>query len=178
MGRRIAPAFLLVVLWAWAATPAQAALGEIYTDYRQTGLVNGCQRSPAELREALTSIPADIQAYDPGYAEALNAALAERGAGCEGEEEVDHIPTGAEEAVDGSPSPRPPLIAAAPAPAGEEEASGSVALILAVAFGAGLIAVMTLAAPAPRRRDSSSRWGRMRGRLSDVLFVARRRLRG
>ena len=176
MAARLGLLLLAAALCGWAAAPAGAQLGEIYETYREQGIVNGCDHPPEELRDALASIPADIQAYDPGFGEALNAALSQRSAGCE-TETLDHVPRGVDEAVDGSAAPQSPLIAAGAPPAGEDDGSGVVALVLALALGAGLITVIALTGPRHPRRGRS-RLGGAAVWLNDLLFVLRQRLRG
>ena len=56
-----------------------------YDEYRATGVVQGCDYSAEELRAALDDIPPDIRAYDPGFADALNAALEQGAAACSGD---------------------------------------------------------------------------------------------
>lgn len=164
-----------------AAGSVTAAPEDIYDTYREDGLISGCSYSAADLREALATIPADVRAYDPGFADAVGLALEQRAGGCEGSPDGDGDAEagGAVSADDGSPGPAAPL-SDPPAAAPEDRDGGGVpALVLAVAgLGAGLL---VLGAMPPGRRGRPSRRVRLLAepfhRLGDRAWVARHRLR-
>jgi hypothetical protein len=124
--------------------PAAAAadLDRLYDEYRSTGVIRGCAYSPAELRRGLAEMPVDIRAYDPGFGDALNAALEQRAACGAIAGLVKGGPAGADgsAAADGSPGPaRPPPAAVTGAlPAGDAEGAGlqSAGLVIAAVLGA------------------------------------------
>jgi hypothetical protein len=64
------------------AAPAWGDFQTLYDDYRADGVLNGCAFSSGELSSGLTDIPADVREYDPGFAEAINAALEQAASGC------------------------------------------------------------------------------------------------
>jgi hypothetical protein len=144
-------AFLL-----WATLPlvlalslpalAPAALEDLYEEYLTLGGVRGCAHSEAELEDALKDIPADIRAYDPGFAAALTAGLERRAAGCAAEEErfetLVPLLSGTTEADDGSPGPAGATAAGRPSP--PRSAGGSGGSWVAVLFGALGLAVAAL----------------------------------
>jgi hypothetical protein len=76
----------LAALIAGAALllPATAAadVQTLFDDYRADNVIDGCAQSPAELSAALGEIPADVRVYDPGFADALNAALEQAATVC------------------------------------------------------------------------------------------------
>lgn len=168
-----------VACLAATTTPADAAprFRALYDEYLRSGQISGCAHSEAELESALTSIPADIQAYDPAFSDALNAALEDRAAGCSAPSLGSGGNAGAT-ASDGSPGPPPVTVPRAPAPV----PSGPSALPLELLFlgglaAAGLLTAVVLSSRWGRRRGSRPRPGAVRGFLADVAFVARRRLR-
>ena len=149
-----------IVLAALALVlPAVAAAGsrELYEEYRRGGAIDGCAHGSGELSAALSGVPADIKAYDPGFADALNVALERRAAGCRGDAAaadplVPVAVAGTRRASDGSPGPRDPPTPAAPAAAefaAEEFPVG--ALLVAIGAAAALLA-------------GSLAWGRGGGR--------------
>jgi hypothetical protein len=169
-----------VACLAAATTPAAAAprFRALYDEYLRSGVISGCAHSEAELESALTSIPADIRAYDPAFSDALNSALEDRVAGCSGPAPEPAAGSAGVTASDGSPGPPPVAVpkAAAPAP------SGPSALPLELLFlgglaAAALLTVVVLSSRWGRRRGRPPRPGAVRGFLADVAFVARRRLR-
>src|SRR3954470_6285864 len=85
----------------------------LYDEYLHTHAVNGCAHGEGELQAALTSIPADVEAYDPGFADALNTALESRTAGCE--PRLPSVGGAVRPAADGSPGP--PVFIPPPSPA-------------------------------------------------------------
>jgi hypothetical protein len=169
-----------VACLAATTTPADAAprFRALYDEYLRSGQISGCAHSEAELESALTSIPADIQAYDPAFSDALNAALEDRAAGCSAPPSPGSGGTAGATASDGSPGPPPVTVPPAPAPA----PSGPSALPLELLFlgglaVAGLLTAVVLSSHWGRRHGSRPRAGAVRGFLADVAFVARRRLR-
>lgn len=112
--RRRFLATLLLALLATVAAPARAAQPpaadflQLYDEYQRSGAIGGCSYRAADLRAALAEIPADIEAYDPGFADALSAGLEQRAAGCEEALSSPGPPAaaaGAVVAADGSPGP-------------------------------------------------------------------------
>ena len=90
------------------APPAWADFQTLYDDYRADGSINGCAFSSGELSSGLTDIPADVREYDPGFAEAINAALEQAAIGC-GEAPAEAAAIKNEiTADDGSPGPAVP----------------------------------------------------------------------
>src|SRR5437867_5511587 len=67
------------------ASPAPAVGGssfsQLYQDYGSDGQIQNCDYSKGDLRNTAANIPPDVQAYDPGFSDSLNQALA---AGCGG----------------------------------------------------------------------------------------------
>jgi hypothetical protein len=127
------------------AFPSAAAAGssELYEEYRRSGVIDGCAHGTGELSEALSGVPADIKAYDPGFADALNVALERRAAGCRGVAAADPLVpvavAGTRRAADGSPGPRDPRAAAAPAAAefgAEEFPVGTLFVVIGAAAAA------------------------------------------
>lgn len=107
--RRIAIALAACCLLPLSAAPAGAASDDLYDEYLTKGFIPGCKHSEAELQAGLTSVPADIQAYDPGFSQALSGALDIRASGCGGVS-VTIPPAGGRGtaiARDGSPGPSP-----------------------------------------------------------------------
>jgi hypothetical protein len=93
-----------------SAAPASAQVSSLYEEYLATGAVSGCTHPPGEIANAMKDIPADIRAYDPGFADALNTALEERASGCAAiQEQANNVllpaTTGTVTAPDGSPGP-------------------------------------------------------------------------
>jgi hypothetical protein len=112
---RIRPSLIAAVaIAALLAGPVGAAaqFERLYSEYRQSGgRIDACAHSTEELTGALGEIPADIQAYDPEFADALNRALDRRIAGCGGEAGNEQGPEdgrGTVVAGDGSPGPTTP----------------------------------------------------------------------
>ena len=155
--RRVALLAFLACLGA--AVPAHAAgVQTLYDEYLSVGAVSGCGHTSGELESALSSIPADIVAYDPGFEQALNAALEQRASGCNRvSEQADELRSdylgGAISAPDGSPGPPPaPLRSAlSPPPAPETPGSPIVAIPLAVGIGAAALTCLFTMLPAGRR---------------------------
>jgi len=167
--------------------PAAAFGGfrELYDEYLQANAINGCAHTGAELQGALTSIPADISAYDPGFANAVNSALELRASGCKGGGEaleglLDEVAIRIDVADDGSAGPAPPVAAATPAlpPAASAASELPIALILGSIVVLSGLFVLSTAGLRPRRRRSGPRaFAGAAGLGSDLLFIARRRLR-
>jgi hypothetical protein len=133
-----------------SAAPAQGApsFRALYDEYLRSGLVSGCAHSEAELQAALTSIPADVEAYDPGFSDALNAALENRAAGCAAAAPAPPARKG-QTAADGSPGParvRAPLTPA-PEPSGPSVLPVQLLFLGALAAAALFTAVLLSGAP-------------------------------
>src|SRR4051812_34113796 len=130
---------------AAAAAPAPVSFQGLYDEYQKLGFVYGCSHRESDLRNALSSIPADIAAYDPGFADALDAALEQRASGCSGlSSPFPQTPVsgaGTISADDGSPGPanqRP--LASLPAPDAADTGIPPVLIVLASLLGAALLA--------------------------------------
>jgi hypothetical protein len=149
--RSIILVIAVACLFCAPAAGAAAPFRGLYDEYLRTGVVRGCAHSEAQLQAALTSIPADIQAYDPAFSDALNAALEDRAAGCAAPPPHGASPaSGATKAADGSPGPARVSVPSLPPPT----ASGPSALPVQLAFAGMLASVALLAAAVlvPRRR--------------------------
>jgi hypothetical protein len=82
--RRICKGLALAGLGAALIVPgtaSAASLGQLYHSYSNTGAIDPCTHSSAELQSALDSVPTDVQQYDPRFAEALKNALNYRASG-------------------------------------------------------------------------------------------------
>jgi hypothetical protein len=174
-------------LAALLISPAAAAaqFEDLYHEYQRTGgRIDGCAHSADELTSALGEIPADIRAYDPGFADALNLALDQRVGGCgaAGQQQEPAKGSGTVVAGDGSPgpaSPRPVSLAEA-----GEEPGFPLALVGAMVVAAALVGLVGGIAAAryfgrapqsgsPRSPGPGRRLGE---RLSDSFWVLRDRL--
>ena len=139
---------LLLLPASTAAAPAPAAVGfqGLYDEYQKLGFVYGCSHRESDLRSALSSIPADRAAYDPGFADALDAALEQRASGCSGAPTSPFPQTpasgnGTVVAADGSPGPanQQPL-GSLPAPGHADTSIPPVLVVLAGLLGLVLLA--------------------------------------
>jgi hypothetical protein len=147
----------LAVAFLFSAPSADGAprFRALFDEYLRTGLVNGCAHSEEELQAALTSIPADIAAYDPSFADALNTALENRAGGC-APRKLPSVGGAVRTAADGSPGPplfKPPP-SPAPAPSGPSALPLQL-LIFGVFAAVALIVLLLLAQP-----RSASHWRR------------------
>jgi hypothetical protein len=133
------------------AAPAQADFQTLYDDYRADGVIDGCAYSASELGSGLTDIPADVREYDPGFTDAINAALEQIAAGCSTAPAAAPIKNEVA-AADGSPGPAPPHPLAVHA-AETGPALPGVLVALIVVLGAGLATAAVLAV---RRHRSAS----------------------
>jgi hypothetical protein len=75
----------------FAAVPvAGAASGNAFlmtfTDYKADGIINGCQYTESQLKDAQRQVPPDIEQYAPDFPGALQAALEQRARGCGGKQ--------------------------------------------------------------------------------------------
>jgi hypothetical protein len=169
---RVAPMRLRAVLILSLAAalalivPAGAAADfqTLYDDYRTDGVIDGCSYSSSELSAGLSDIPADVREYDPGFSDALNAALEQVAAGCGVSPQASAAKNQAS-AADGSPGP------VAPKPVAFNDSGagrGLPALLMAmIVFGAA-----TLAAAALLLGSHYYGWD-LRGRLAPVGGAAR-----
>ncbi len=156
MRRRLLATLLAALLAAGpaAATAQQPRAGfqRLYDEYRRSGVIGGCSYREADLRAALAGIPADVEAYEPGFADALNVGLEQHAAGCaRGPPEPAEPATATIVAADGSPGP---AIAPARAPIGAAEADTSMPIpLIALAALAGLALLLggALALTTPNR---------------------------
>jgi hypothetical protein len=166
--------------------PPPSDFGQLFDEYRRQGFIYGCTHRSADLREALAAIPADINAYDPGFADALSAGLEQRSAGCKGalSSPFPQSPaeaTGTILADDGSPGPgNRRSVGAEPAPE-----AGGASMPLALALLAGIVGAVLVGATwlwATRQRGwagpgkGGARLQRARERIADGVWVLRDRL--
>lgn len=131
---------------ALALLPATALADfqTLYDDYRADSVIDGCTYSSGVLTGALGDIPADIREYDPGFTDAINAALEQAAAGC-GAAPAEAVPENEEViAADGSPGPASPRPLAIQVSGGEDRLP-AVLLALMIACGAALAAGAVLA---------------------------------
>lgn len=151
---RIAAALSASALLLFAAT-AQASFGELYREYRLTGIAP-CAHSEPELREALTSIPPDVQAYDPGFADAVNLALVARAQFCNGKDPnlgqaTLQIPRAGTLSDDGAPGPAPSPLKLLDPPRTSAPSDALVAALIAVLLVAVSGFVLVVRGSAGRR---------------------------
>jgi hypothetical protein len=142
----LAAVLLLPPSAAAAAAPAPVGFQGLYDEYQKLGFVYGCSHRESDLRSALSSIPADIAAYDPGFADALDAALEQRASGCSGAINSPFPQTPASSAGtvladDGSPGPanQHPL-GSLPAPEAADTSIPPALIVLASLLGIALLA--------------------------------------
>lgn len=155
MGGAVGRALAITALaLTFPSTAAAADFDQLFGEYRAAGSIEGCEHTTADLSDVLAAVPADIKAYDPGFVDALNAALEGRAAGCGGGRggalSASVEVAVAKTAADGSPGPRTPrrlatTLADAQAP------SDLDAIIVALGVGASAVAIG--AAFGWRRRD-------------------------
>ena len=93
---------------------ATADFQSLYDDYRTDGVIDGCAYSTGELSAGLGEVPADVREYDPGFSDALNAALEQAAAGCGAAPQAASTKNEVS-APDGSPGPALPHATAFPA---------------------------------------------------------------
>jgi hypothetical protein len=108
--RRLAkPTIAVLAAALMLPAPASADFQTLYDDYRADGVINGCAFSSAELSSGLGEIPADVREYDPGFSEAINAALEQSASGCgQAPQEAARAIKNEITAADGSPGPAIP----------------------------------------------------------------------
>ena len=156
MRRILFLAAVACALSAAAPAGAGAQLDELYDEYLTSGVIAGCAHNQGEFETALKEIPADIRAYDPGFATALTNALEQRASGCEEAEQLAEdvlIPTlfGTSEADDGSPGPAVAAVSVVPPPSPPAAAETESGTWIALIFGAlVLLAALLVFALRPR----------------------------
>jgi hypothetical protein len=155
---------IVTVLALLLPASASADFQTLYDDYHSDGVIDGCSYSSSELSSGLSDIPADVREYDPGFSDALNAALEQVAAGCGltpqasgGKNEIS--------SADGSPGPLAPKPLAFQTPAGGRGLP-AVMTALIVLLGAALVAAAVLFASHYYGWD-------LRGRLAPVGSAAR-----
>jgi hypothetical protein len=84
---------------------ASADFQTLYDDYRSDGSIDGCAYSTDQLSSGLNGIPADVREYDPGFADAINAALEQAAGGCGVSPQAASAAKNQTSASDGSPGP-------------------------------------------------------------------------
>ncbi len=141
---------------------ASAQVSGLYEEYLAPGAVSGCTRPAAEIESALKDIPADIRAYDPGFASALSTALEQRAAGCAEviERATDVLlpaTSGTALASDGSPGPVSAAAAGVVrnAPASSSDTASGFWVGLLLGLLPATAAVLFFALRPARRRDGS-----------------------
>ena len=141
-------ALTLLALPAFASADFQT----LYDDYRSDGSIDGCAYSTAQLSSGLNGIPADVREYDPGFSDAINAALEQAAGGCGVSPQAASDARNQISAADGSPGPA--VQHGAAFRAGDE--GRSMPLVLG-----GLIALLgaALAAAAVLVADQRYGWG-------------------
>ena len=160
---RIATLTVVAAALLWPAT-AQADFQTLYDDYRADGVIDGCAYPSSELSSGLNDVPADVREYDPGFTDALNAALEQAATGC-GSGPAAAVTKNEVTASDGSPGPAvPKSLAVAPATSGRS-LPGAMDALIAV-LGAALALAALLAAAHFYGWD-------LRGRLAPVGGAAR-----
>jgi hypothetical protein len=165
-----------------APATALAQFQRLYDEYKRTGgRIDACAHAAGDLTAALGEIPADVRAYDPGFADALNRALDQQAAGC-GRAQGQGAQRGAGTAVaaDGSPGPANPAPMKLPTAAEEPgfppalvAAMVVLAAILGLAGGVAIARHYGWRPPPPRARGPGRRLGE---RLADGFWVLRDRL--
>jgi hypothetical protein len=123
--------------------PASAAADfqTLYDDYRTDGFIDGCSYSSSELSSGLSDIPADVREYDPGFSDALNAALEQSAAGC-GVAPQAAAAKNQTSAPDGSPgpvAPKPVAFHTGGSDRGLPAVLTAMIVLLAAALGAGAV---------------------------------------
>ena len=145
---RIRPLMKLTIAAALAAlllpSLAEADFQTLFDDYRADGAINGCNYSQSDLSAGLSSVPSDVRQYDPGFSEAINAALEQVAAGCNASPQEASVHNEIS-AADGSPGPAPPKGLALASP-GDARDMPAVLIALMVVLGAALGAAATWAA--------------------------------
>jgi hypothetical protein len=126
------------------AAAAEADFQTLYDDYRADGAIDGCAYTAGELSNGLGDIPADVRQYDPGFPEALNAALDQVAAGCHAAPAA--VSRNEVTAADGSPGPAVPHALAFKATGSDRGLPGVlIALIAVLAAGLAAAGVFALA---------------------------------
>jgi hypothetical protein len=142
--RFLLPAILTALVALLLAAPAEADFQTLYDDYRADGVIDGCAYTSGELSNGLGDIPADVRQYDPGFPEALNAALDQVAAGCHATPAA--VARNEVTAADGSPGPAVPHGLAVQAGGPDRGLPGVlVALIAVLAAALGAAGVFALA---------------------------------
>jgi hypothetical protein len=158
--RSHAPATALAIaVLILLAVPSVAAAGfqTLYDDYRADGVIDGCAYTPSQLSSGLNGIPADVSEYDPGFSDAINAALEQAAAGCGVSPQAASDAKDQTSSPDGSPGPAVQQ-AVTFQPAGDGRGMPFVLGALIAALGTALTGAAVLAA------DSHYGWG-LRQRL-------------
>ena len=155
---------LLAALALIAPAGAAADFQTLYDDYRSDGVIDGCSYSSGELSAGLSDIPADVREYDPGFSDALNAALEQVAAGCDLSPQAATAKNEAS-AADGSPGPVAPKPVAFHAPGADR---GLPALLTAMI----VFLAAALASGAVLLGSHYYGWD-LRGRLAPVGGAAR-----
>jgi hypothetical protein len=167
-----------------APAGAGAQPERLYNDYRADGAINACAYSADSLSAALGDIPADVRAYDPGFAEALNLALDQHVGGCSQPQPSDEeAGAGVVVGSDGSPGPANPRPVRAES--GAEEPGLPFALVATIALlGAAVALAAMLGLGRYLGRDVGRPFARLDGatrragrRLADGIWALRERVR-
>ena len=164
-------AALLLPATARAQAPPPVDFQGLYDEYQRLGFVFGCSHRESDLRDALSSIPADIAAYDPGFADAIDSALEQRASGCSGAlsspfPQTPASAAGTINADDGSPGPanqRP--LGSLPAPEDADKGIPPVLIVLISLLGVALLLAAALSLAHYFGWDIG-RWSRRRRRVA------------
>jgi hypothetical protein len=91
--RTLAALVALTLPLALAPAAHADAFDKIFKDYQSTGTIDACKYSEAELKQAKSEVPNDIEAYAPDFPNALQGALEQRAGGaCDTEQPTSTTP--------------------------------------------------------------------------------------
>lgn len=124
---------------------AQADFQTLFDDYRADGTIDGCNYSQGDLSAGLGSVPSDVRQYDPGFSDAINAAMEQAAAGCNASPSEASSIKNEISAADGSPGPARPKGLALASP-GDARDIPAVLIGVMVLLGAALGAAAALLA--------------------------------
>jgi hypothetical protein len=178
MVRTVRISILAAALLAAALAGAPAAHANFlrtFQDYKADGQINGCSYTHAQLKDAQSQVPPDIEQYAPDFPGALAAALEQRARGCGKQAAPAPPPVAATpggppisrsrtEVTKAPPSPPVPdnvtdhVIPRAVVTARDQGASDAPAPILALAIVGGLLGLAGLAWGVERWGAWEPRW--------------------
>jgi hypothetical protein len=119
-------ALLALSLTLGPAPAAHAdAFGRIYNDYQSSGKIDACKYTEAQLKQAKSQVPNDIEAYAPDFPNALQAALELRAGGaCTKKSQAGGSPATGGTAPPAGSTPTTPTTATQPAAPGSTVTPG------------------------------------------------------